>query len=157
VLYHLLTGQAPDCGATTAEIRAQIQCGPPPPILTVNPHAHQGLARITETAMARDQGDRYANMEQVLANLRRVVAGKPPAGRGAIRRTASLRVTVIVVLVGVLALAGLASLVLPPQDRIVFEDDFRGAQLDARRHAHGRSRAVCAANGLGPLRAGSPR
>jgi serine/threonine protein kinase len=81
VLYEMLTGQLP-FGPTHS--RDKIVAGPPPGVLQQNPHAPRGLAKVAEACMARELRDRYAHMNDVLADLRRVASGKSPLGpRGA--------------------------------------------------------------------------
>jgi hypothetical protein len=81
MLYEMLTGDLP-YGPTRS--REKIVAGPPPGVLQRNPHAPRGLAAVAEACMARELRDRYAQMSDVLADLRRVAAGKPPLGsRGA--------------------------------------------------------------------------
>ena len=138
VLYHLLTGRAPYGGATTAEIRAQIQREPPPPILAINPRAHRGLVKVAETAMARSQADRYANMADVLADLRRVEQGRSPLGRPRRHRTT---LVVLACAGAAIAVSLLAPLFWPkatdstatgPPPRLLLEGNFRGAQPDGQ-------------------------
>ena len=78
LLYEMLTGQPPYQGRGTKEILDQILAGPPKPILSVNPAADRGLVTVAETCMARELRDRYADMRDVLKDLRRVQAGQPP-------------------------------------------------------------------------------
>lgn len=136
VLYHLLTGRAPYHGATTAEIRARIQRGPPPPILATNPQAQRGLVKVAETAMARSQADRYANMADVLADLRRVEQGRSPLGRSRRHRTTLVALVSAGATMTVCVLALLFwrkttdSARTGPPPRLILEGDFGGAQLD---------------------------
>ena len=78
LLYEMLTGQAPYQGRGTKEILDQILAGPPKPILSANPAADRGLVTVAETCMARELRDRYADMRDVLKDLRRVEAGQSP-------------------------------------------------------------------------------
>jgi serine/threonine protein kinase len=82
VLYELLTGRPPYFGNDVEAVVNQILSGPPEPIGRLNPRADPGLARIAEGAMARALRDRYAVMEDVIADLDRVAAGQEPVGPG---------------------------------------------------------------------------
>jgi hypothetical protein len=79
-LYEMLAGRPPYAGATVDAILAQIRRGPPPPILEVHPEAPPELAAVADGAMARELRDRYASMEDVLADLRRIEAGRSAHG-----------------------------------------------------------------------------
>jgi len=91
LLYEMLTGEPPYAGRSLQEIRRQILAGPPKPIQERNPAADAGLLAVAEGAMARALRDRYADMGDVLADLRRIKQGKAPVGprglvRGGLRR-----------------------------------------------------------------------
>jgi sugar lactone lactonase YvrE len=80
LLYEMLTGHPPYQGQRTKEILDQIRAGPPKPITSLNPKADRGLAAIATDAMARELRDRYAEMQDILADLDRVRQGRPPIG-----------------------------------------------------------------------------
>jgi sugar lactone lactonase YvrE len=80
LLYEMLTSEPPYKGRTTKEIRDQILAGPPRAIKDVNPQADQGLVAVAEGAMGRELRDRYADITDVLADLRRIQEGKAPVG-----------------------------------------------------------------------------
>ena len=80
LLYEMLTGEPPYQGRTTKEIRAQIVAGPPVAIATLNPRADQDLTSVAEGAMGRELRNRYADMADVLADLRRISDDKPALG-----------------------------------------------------------------------------
>ncbi|HNQ91139.1 MAG TPA: serine/threonine-protein kinase [Verrucomicrobiota bacterium] len=80
VLYEMLTGRPPYEGTSAAEIRARVLAGPPPRIALVNPKAHKDLTRVAEWAMAREHRDRYANVADLLADLKRIGEGRAPLG-----------------------------------------------------------------------------
>jgi serine/threonine protein kinase len=81
LLYEMLTGDPPYAGRSLQEIRRQILAGPPKPIQERNPAADAGLRAVAEGAMARELRDRYADMGDVLADLRRIKEGKAPVER----------------------------------------------------------------------------
>ena len=80
VLREMLTGRPPYKGHDALDVLRQVMTTPPEPISSVNPHAHPGLMRIAEGAMAHDLRDRYASMTDVIADLDRVARGQDPLG-----------------------------------------------------------------------------
>ena len=78
LLYEMLTGQPPYQGRGTKEILDQILAGPPKPITSLNPAADRGLIVVAEGCMARELRDRYADMRDVLKDLRRVQMQQAP-------------------------------------------------------------------------------
>jgi C-terminal peptidase prc len=86
LLYELLTGQPPYSGPTPQQVLDQVLKGPPPPIRSINPKASAALVTIAETCMARELRDRYASMDDVVADLNRVACGAKPLGRRQRRR-----------------------------------------------------------------------
>jgi serine/threonine protein kinase/sugar lactone lactonase YvrE len=87
LLYEMLTGDPPYKGRTTREIRDQILAGPPRAITDLNPQADPGLALVAEGAMGRELRDRYADIADILADLRRIQEGKPPVGPHGVARS----------------------------------------------------------------------
>ena len=80
LLYEMLTGEPPYKGRMAKEIRDLILAGPPRAIREVNPNADASLAMVAEGAMGRELRDRYADVADVLADLRRIEQGKAPVG-----------------------------------------------------------------------------
>lgn len=80
LLYEMLTGEPPYAGRNTSDIRNQILAAPPKSIKARNPMADAGLVTVAEGAMARELRDRYAAMSDVVADLERIKAGRPPLG-----------------------------------------------------------------------------
>jgi serine/threonine protein kinase len=80
LLYEMLTGEPPYKGESSKEIRRQIVAGPPKSITAINPVADPGLVAVAEAAMGRELRDRYADMADVLTDLKRVREGEPPIG-----------------------------------------------------------------------------
>jgi serine/threonine protein kinase/sugar lactone lactonase YvrE len=105
LLYEMLTGQPPYQGRGTKEILDQILAGPPKPITSLNPAADRGLVAVAETALARELRDRYAEMRDVLTDLQRIKAGKPPARQNKVRR--NWHVTIIIEMVACVAVIAL--------------------------------------------------
>jgi len=118
MLYELLTGRRPYEGESVREALKKILAGPPPPIRQLNPDAPSRLVKVVEGAMARELRDRYAQMSDVAADLRRIQEGeepvgphKPPGGSPSVatRRWLWPAVAICVLLV----LAGAAALLWP--------------------------------------------
>lgn len=80
LLYEMLTGVPPYKGQNNRDIREKILAGPPRKIRELAPKADSDLAQIAQWAMAAEHRDRYASMNDLLADLRRVEAGKAPTG-----------------------------------------------------------------------------
>jgi sugar lactone lactonase YvrE len=87
LLYEMLTGEPPYKGRTTKEIRDQILAGSPRVIKELNPQADSGLVTVAEGAMGRELRDRYADIADVLADLRRIQEGKVPVGPHGVARS----------------------------------------------------------------------
>ncbi len=80
MMYEMLTGHLPYDGRTTEDVLRKVLKGPPAPIAQLNPHAPPTLVKIAESAMARELRNRYAEMEDVVADFDRVERGKPVLG-----------------------------------------------------------------------------
>jgi len=80
LLYHLRSGLPPYFGEAQQTVRQQILAGPPKAIRELNPSADSNLTQVAEWAMALEQRDRYANIADLAADLRRISQGKPPRG-----------------------------------------------------------------------------
>ncbi len=80
MLYEMLAGHAPYVGRDAASVMQAVLHGPPQSLAAVNPKAPRGLVAITEWCMARELRDRYASMEDVLADLQRIQSSKAPHG-----------------------------------------------------------------------------
>ncbi|GEM_PF-5494601 len=86
ILYEMLTGSTPYTGSTVDEVVQAVRANPPLPIHKLVPHADKGLTLIAEGAMERELRDRYATMEDVLADLERLRHGQKPIGPHATAR-----------------------------------------------------------------------
>ena len=81
VLYQMLTGKRPYAEVDGYdEILLAIGNRPPQPIRELNPKADKDLITVAEGAMAREHGDRYANMQYVVKDLKRIAGGQSPLG-----------------------------------------------------------------------------
>ena len=79
-MYEMLTGQPPYAGDTAKEIAERILSGPLLPAVKLNPGVPSSLGAVVDGAMARELGDRYATMHDVVADLGRVNEGTPVLG-----------------------------------------------------------------------------
>lgn len=74
MLYQLLTGQMPyvppGAALSPRSVHAAVMHGPPKPIPQLNKDVPAELAAICEKAMAREQGERYADCQQMAEDLR---------------------------------------------------------------------------------------
>jgi len=80
VLYEMLTGVPPYEAPTVEAVLQAIQEGPPPAIRQRNANAPPALVQIAEGAMARNLRDRYAQISDVLADVKRIERGSDPIG-----------------------------------------------------------------------------
>jgi hypothetical protein len=80
-LYEMLTARKPYAAANTLLLLERIRLGPAPePLLKVNGALPAAWGTIVDGAMAREQRDRYANMADLAADLRRLRDGKAVLG-----------------------------------------------------------------------------
>ncbi len=75
VLYEALTGRPPATGESVLEILHAVQSVDPPPIRTLAPASPADLATVTEKAIAKELGDRYATAAELADELDRVLTG----------------------------------------------------------------------------------
>jgi serine/threonine-protein kinase len=75
VLFHMITGQPPFRGSLMAVLEGHRE-HPPPPLHVWAPHAPPALATLLQRMMAKNPGERPAEMSEVERELRRVQA--PP-------------------------------------------------------------------------------
>jgi TolB-like protein/Tfp pilus assembly protein PilF/predicted Ser/Thr protein kinase len=71
VLYELLTGKLPFKGEHHAALLYSIINDDPPPLARFNEKASEDLQRIVSKALAKDRGERYQHVDDMLADLRR--------------------------------------------------------------------------------------
>lgn len=79
-LYQMLTGGAPFSGDSAESVCQQVLAGPPRTPREVNPSASPALEAIALGAMGRKLSERYAAMDDVLSDLRRVENHQWPRG-----------------------------------------------------------------------------
>ena len=64
-------GAAPFVGETTAEVLERLTTTAPPPLASLQPRAPRELVAIVQKAMARAASDRYAHVDELVADLQR--------------------------------------------------------------------------------------
>ncbi len=75
MLYHLIAGEMPYAGASSADVLAAVLAGPPKPLLERVPAVPRDLAAIVAKAMAREPGDRYPTARELAGELSRFQCG----------------------------------------------------------------------------------
>jgi serine/threonine-protein kinase len=83
VMYEMAAGHPPYSGHTGKEVIARVVAGPPPPLpppAEQEPGVAEGLTRVIQWTMARQLRDRYACVEDVINDLKRVRSGAVPRG-----------------------------------------------------------------------------
>jgi serine/threonine protein kinase/class 3 adenylate cyclase len=76
-LFHLLAGRPPFLGDSPLVLINHHCNTPPPPLKTLNAKASDGACRIVEKALAKQPAHRYADAEEMLLDIQRVVRGEP--------------------------------------------------------------------------------
>ena len=89
VLYEMLTGKPPFTGENPVAIAYKQVHEMPVAPSTIVPTTPPGLEGITLQLLAKNPADRYANSGDLITDLRRVRAGKPPLGATAAQGTTS--------------------------------------------------------------------
>ena len=89
VLYEMLTGKPPFTGENPVAIAYKQVHEMPVAPSTIVPTTPPGLEGITLQLLAKNPADRYANCADLITDLRRVRAGKPPLGATAAQGTTS--------------------------------------------------------------------
>jgi len=106
-LYEMLAGRPPYTGHDPMGIVQAVIDGPPAPLATAKPGTPAPLVAVVEWCMARELRDRYASMNDVLEDLRRLAAGERPRGpHGAGVRHRPARM-IAAITAGAILLAGL--------------------------------------------------
>jgi len=76
ILYHVMAGQAPFTGASSAVVLERVKTEPPPPLEQIQPRAPADLMAIVGKAMARDPQRRYPTAREMTEDLRRFQTGQ---------------------------------------------------------------------------------
>ena len=108
-LYEMLAGHPPYTGHDPMGIVQAVIDGPPASLATAKPGTPAPLVAVVEWCMARELRDRYASMNDVLDDLKRLAAGERPRGphgAGIQRRPTRM---IAAVAAGALLLAGLVA------------------------------------------------
>ncbi|HEX5716926.1 MAG TPA: protein kinase, partial [Thermoanaerobaculia bacterium] len=116
VLYEMLTGRPPFRADTDQGIIYSLLTEEPEPVRKLRPEAPPELERIVKKMLAKDPGDRYPNLDAVIADLRalsgvtstltRVPLGGPAAGRPWWRAPALAGGAALLLILGFLAVRG---------------------------------------------------
>ncbi len=77
-LYHMVTGKLPFEGTTPSAVMHKHLKEPLIPPDHIVPTLSSGLGEVIETMMAKRKEDRYASVNDLLADLERVARGEPP-------------------------------------------------------------------------------
>ncbi|MBN1818554.1 MAG: serine/threonine protein kinase [Sedimentisphaerales bacterium] len=77
-LFHMVTGRVPFEAKTPAEVMKKHLKEPLTPPDHINTSLSTGISEMIETMMAKEPKDRYNNMEELLADIEEVRAGRPP-------------------------------------------------------------------------------
>lgn len=83
VLYEALAGRQPFAGASFEAVRSQVLDGEPVPLRRLHADLPRGLVAVCRKAMAPEPHHRYPTAAAFAADLRRILAGQPPAARAA--------------------------------------------------------------------------
>ena len=83
-LYHMVTGTAPFQGKTPWEVMRKHVSEPLVPPDHLDDRLTVGLGEMVETMMAKDREERYANPQDLVFDIKRLLAGEAPliAGQG---------------------------------------------------------------------------
>ena len=145
LLYELVTGCMPYVGdgrhVSPHSVLAAVRAGPPTPIEKLAPEVAPELCAICEKAMAREPGDRYADMGEMAEELRdylegRVVASYEAGTWAELRKWIGRNRTLsAVVVVALLALTGALGWALMERDDAIRKTLAEGAALSAAREA----------------------
>ncbi len=76
MLYHLLAGEPPYTGNSSAEVLASVVADPPPRLATRAPGVPRDLLAIVDKAMSRAPGERYPSARELAEELRRFQTGR---------------------------------------------------------------------------------
>jgi formylglycine-generating enzyme required for sulfatase activity len=141
ILYHLLSGHVPynppEKALNALTVWGLVQAGAPQPIHERAPEAPAELCAICEKAMAREQPERYATMDELARDLRSYLEGRVVAAyetgavaefRKWVRRNKALALTGLVA--GLVIVSGLsvASIVLAGKNRALSDVTARAVE-----------------------------
>jgi TolB-like protein/Tfp pilus assembly protein PilF len=76
VLYEMATGNLPFKGDTTPEVIVQIAHADPPPIASRNSRVPSGLRHVIRKCLAKDRERRYQSANELIADLKKLRAGR---------------------------------------------------------------------------------
>ncbi len=113
VMYEMLCGKAPYSGPSVDAILKAIVDHPPPILGNRNPDAPKDLVKVAEGCMARELRDRYASMQDVMADLERCVRRQRPRGPHAQALQRSLPSLMLIGSIGAVVIIA-AVVLIPP-------------------------------------------
>jgi serine/threonine protein kinase len=79
-LYHMVTGRTLFKGETASEIMTQHLTAEAPDARKIRPELSESFCRMMEKMLAKNREDRYPNPTELLAEIDRLIAGKPLKG-----------------------------------------------------------------------------
>jgi serine/threonine-protein kinase len=85
VLYEMLTGTLPYDAETSLGIAMKHVNGHLTPPREINPEVTEGINAVTVKLLAKNPGDRYADADELIEDLERVLDGLEPAALEATR------------------------------------------------------------------------
>ncbi|MFO7900936.1 MAG: serine/threonine-protein kinase [Planctomycetota bacterium] len=95
-LYHLLTGERPYSGATSAEVMARHLTDPVPDPRAANPKVSPGAAAVIRRAMAKDREHRYPTAQALADGLDRLLQSRAEdRAAGRVRRPATRKLRAV--------------------------------------------------------------
>ncbi len=77
-LYQLVTGTRPFAGTSALDMMVQHATEPLPPANTRNPDVSVNCAMLLDMMMAKSPADRHGSWRELIQDVERVLAGKPP-------------------------------------------------------------------------------
>jgi serine/threonine protein kinase len=118
ILFEMLTGRVPFAGDTPLSVAMKQKTEEPPDPLTLNPQIPEELGGLILRCLEKDREKRYARVEDVLSELKKIDTGATPAS-GLYRPTTSVRTkkrksaaALVLIPAAVIAVAAVAFLII---------------------------------------------
>jgi serine/threonine protein kinase/Flp pilus assembly protein TadD len=118
ILFEMLTGRVPFAGDTPLSIAMKQKSEVPPDPIALNPQISEELGRLILRCLEKDREKRYARVEEVLSELKKIETGVTPAS-GLYRPSTSVRVgkrkrtpALVILPAAVIAVAAIALLII---------------------------------------------
>ncbi len=90
-LYHIATGKTPIHGDNLLEVVRNVSALTPVPPNSINSEVSEDLSLVNMKALHKDPGHRYPKMEMFAEDLERILDGRVPLARLAVRRDSHRR------------------------------------------------------------------